>query len=300
MPRLLLTILLAWVCLGVAHARTLAELEADLPEAAAAPKPRRVLFRAESPRPILPRSGVPVAPKATPVPRSRQPAATPIPVPSPKARIAPRSVGKPPPPQRVSIPTPPRETARVVARADIDFQPTSFTPYDRYLGTVKAVIASLDLHRPSMVTACELVQECRNFRYATSDLYRADPPAVTEARRAGDCKSKALWVYDQLGDPAAYYVIGKLVQRSKTSHAWVYWRNNGRWWILDPTVRSAPIAADSVSPTRYVPYYSFSRAGAFRHNATRIMLAAGGIPAVTPTAAVRERPSAPSLAAERK
>jgi hypothetical protein len=190
----------------------------------------------------------------------------------------------------MTVVTPLREESRPARRFDIDFLPTSFTPYDRYLGTVKSVIARLDERDASMVTACQLVQECRSFRYKVTDLYRADPPAVTEARREGDCKSKALWVYDHLGDPAAYYVIGKLVQRSRTSHAWVYWRNNGRWWILDPTIRSAPIAVDTVSPTRYVPYYSYSRAGAFRHSATRLMMASNGIPAVSSTAAVRARP----------
>ncbi|HYR57850.1 MAG TPA: hypothetical protein VEO95_04445, partial [Chthoniobacteraceae bacterium] len=102
------------------------------------------------------------------------------------------------------------------------------------------------------------------------------------------CKSKALWLYDHLGDSGAFYVIGKLERRSRTSHAWVYWRHDGRWWILDPTDRSTPIAADSVSPSRYVPYYSYSKAGAFRHSATRLLLANAAIPAA-PAVAVRSR-----------
>ena len=136
-----------------------------------------------------------------------------------------------------------------------------------------------------MLTACELMREGRGFRYQITDPYRAQPPALTDARRAGDCKSKALWLYDQLGDAGAYYTIGKLQRGSRTSHAWVYWRHGDRWWILDPTDRVTPIAADSVSPSRYVPYYSYSPAGTFRHPATSLMLALGnGIPATSAVA----------------
>jgi len=298
MPRLFLTLLLIGAGVSAAHGRTLAELRAD-GDAVVGAKPKRVLFRTDSPRLFAPNALPPARPVTTPASarRPKQPAAASPSTPAPKARvttIAPAPILKPQLRQRTSISVPLREEAprfapRFAPRSDIDFHPTTFTPYDRYLGTVKAVIARLDERNASMVTACELVRECRNFGYKLTDLYRADPPSVTGARRSGDCKSKALWVYDHLGDPQAYYVIGKLVMRSRTSHAWVYWRNNGRWWILDPTVRSAPIAADSVSSARYVPYYSFSRAGAFRHNATRLLVAANGIPAVTPTAAVRER-----------
>jgi hypothetical protein len=150
------------------------------------------------------------------------------------------------------------------------------------------VIARLDGRDASMMTACELMREGRRFRYLAADPYRAQAPSVTGARQAGDCKSKALWLYDQLGDPNAYYVIGKLERQSRTSHAWVYWRHDGQWWILDPTDRSSPVVADSVSSSRYVPYYSYSKAGAFRHSATRLMLAGAGIPAV-PAVAVQAR-----------
>ena len=169
-------------------------------------------------------------------------------------------------------PAPVRTSIRPEASGALTLQPTTFTPYDRYLGTVRNVIANLDERPADMVTACRLMREGRGFRYAARDPYRADPPAVTAAKRAGDCKSKALWLYNHLGDPQALYVIGKLQKRSRASHAWVYWRHNERWWILDPTDSVSPIAADSVSPTRYVPYYSYNRAGTFRHKATSLLL----------------------------
>ena len=138
-----------------------------------------------------------------------------------------------------------------------------------------------------MVLAARLMKEGRRFKYCVCDPYRADPPALTESRRAGDCKSKALWLLDSLGDRHALFVIGKAEKRARTSHAWVYWRYDDRWWILDCTERADPIAADSVSSDRYVPYYSFGKDGAFRHKATRLMLTGAIVPSAKPVAGLR-------------
>ena len=183
----------------------------------------------------------------------------------------------PPPPERL-VPPAPRLTPKfTIPQADagareVALQPTSFTPYDRYLGTVRSVIAELDARNADMRLACDLMRLGHGFRYTSAEPYRAALPSRTAAGRAGDCKAKALWLYDRLGDPAALYVIGKLERGSQSSHAWVYWRNQERWWILDPTSRGVPIAADSVSSRRYVPYYSFGKSGAFRHPATSLTL----------------------------
>jgi len=170
---------------------------------------------------------------------------------------------------------------------DLSLQPTTFTPYDRYLGSVRTVINNLELRDPTMLTAARMMKEGRRFRYCVCDPYRADPPALTEARRAGDCKSKALWLYDNLGDGNALFVIGKAQKRARTSHAWVYWRWDERWWILDCTERSDPIAADSVSSDRYVPYYSIGKGGSYRHKATRLILTGALHPSAKPVSGLR-------------
>jgi len=152
---------------------------------------------------------------------------------------------------------------------ELGLQPTASTPYDRYFGSVRSVIASMELHTTTMSTACHLMKVAHSFTYVSRDPYRPDPPKLTEAQHSGDCKSKALWLYDNLADSGALFVIGKAQKNLRTSHAWVYWRTEGRWWILDCTDRADPIAADTVSPDRYVPYYSFSKMGTYRHPATR-------------------------------
>ena len=206
----------------------------------------------------------PTAILATPAPARIQP--TPAkPAPRNPVAIVPRPEPRmPPAPVRRELPPAVRE---------LSLQPATFTPYDRHFGIVRSVIAGTVGGDATMGQACRLMEQCRLFRYVVNDPYRPNTPAETAERRAGDCKSKALWLYEKLGDPAALYVIGKQERGSKTSHAWVLWSSQGRWWILDPTTHSSPITAESVSRNRYVPYYSFGKEGAYRHPATRLLLA---------------------------
>lgn len=164
---------------------------------------------------------------------------------------------------RASFPLPP-------GGRELELQPTSSTPYDRYFGSVRAVLASMEPHTASMTHVCHLMKVGHSFDYISRDPYRPDPPKLTEMQHSGDCKSKALWLFDNLADSGALFVVGKAEKSLRTSHAWVYWRCNSRWWILDCTDRADPIAADTVSPDRYVPYYSFSKLGTYRHTATQV------------------------------
>lgn len=250
----------------------------------APPAPTTAIVRPNLLKPVFPPTSavartVPPTPRFPTEPKTRKPAAPALahaaPVP-----LAPHSSVLPPHSESPPGALPP-------GGRDLSLQPTTFTPYDRYLGSVRAVMSNLELRETTMAQAARLMKEGHRFRYCVCDPYRADPPALTESRRAGDCKSKALWLYDSLGDRNALFVIGKAEQRTRTSHAWVYWRNDERWWILDCTERADPIAADSVSSDRYVPYYSFGKDGAYRHKATRLMLTGAIVPSAKPVAGLR-------------
>jgi hypothetical protein len=110
-----------------------------------------------------------------------------------------------------------------------------------------------------------LMKEGRSFRYHLDNPYVPAMPAVTARQRVGDCKDKALWLCDQLNDSSVRFVIGKTSQRARMSHAWVLWQNEGRWWILDCTLKNAPIPADSVPSDRYIPLYSYTKGTCFQH-----------------------------------
>jgi hypothetical protein len=239
----------------------------------------RAPFQKRAPAPATAGVTRPPATVSPAEPRARQPLPTALTKTTPQVPAAPRSAL----PARSEPPL----SALPPGGRDLALQPTSFTPYDRYLGSVRSVISNLEVRESSMLVAARMMKEGRRFRYCVCDPYRADPPALTEARRAGDCKSKALWLYDNLGDGNALFVIGKAEKRARTSHAWVYWRWDERWWILDCTERSDPVAADSVSSDRYVPYYSFGKGGSYRHKATRLILTGALHPSAKPVSSLR-------------
>jgi hypothetical protein len=151
---------------------------------------------------------------------------------------------------------------------------SSGTPYDRYLGPVRTVLSSLDQKKADMENVKRLMKQGRSFRYHLDNPYVPAMPAVTAREREGDCKDKALWLCDQLNDASVRFVIGKTSSRAKMSHAWVMWQNEGRWWILDCTLKSAPIAADTVPADKYIPLYSYAKGTCFQHGQSVMNVAA--------------------------
>jgi len=156
--------------------------------------------------------------------------------------------------------------AKLAASAGVDLgSATTHTPYDPYMGPVKQVFGALHGSSLDMNRVNALMREGRGFRYSHTDPYNPAMPQETASRHVGDCKDKALWLCDQLQDPSARFVIGKMKRNSPISHAWVMWQHEGRWWILDCTMNYAPVAADKVGADEYVPLYSYSKGIAYRH-----------------------------------
>lgn len=158
-------------------------------------------------------------------------------------------------------------TAKLVASAVTDLgAPTEHTPYDRFLTPVKDTFTTMHGEGATMDKVQALMRQGRSFRYAHIEPYFPAAPAVTAARHCGDCKDKALWLMDQMQDPSARFVIGKLSRGANLSHAWVMWQHEGQWYILDCTMMSRPILADKAGPNEYVPLYSYSRTAEYRHS----------------------------------
>jgi len=167
--------------------------------------------------------------------------------------------------------------ARLTSAAPVDLGiSATFTPYDPYLSPVKRVLGTVGGDRASMNRVAELMRTGRSFRYVHSTPYLAAEPMQTAARRAGDCKDKALWLCDQLRDSSARFVIGKIKRNPKISHAWVMWENEGRWWILDCTLNGRPIAVESIRRDDYVPLYSYSKNASYRHARTSMLMSSAG------------------------
>ncbi len=181
--------------------------------------------------------------------------------------------------------------AQTASLAGIDLGiPAGYTPYDRYMSPVRQVLGSLHGQTTDFKRVQSLLSEGRSFRYSFTDPYTAAMPEVTARTHTGDCKAKSLWLMDQLGDGTMRFVIGKARATSKISHAWVMWSDGRSWWILDPTNASHPIPAESAAQNEYIPQYSWSKSGSYRHSATSSSVAA---------VAAKGKP-APSATAERR
>jgi hypothetical protein len=154
------------------------------------------------------------------------------------------------------------------ARPALDMgAPTARTPYDPHFGAVQRVLQGGGKAAPEFAKVELWLKQARAFRYDMDEPYRPQTPAATEQRRAGDCKDKSLWLLEKMGCGKARFVVGKAQRKARINHAWLMWQQDGRWWILDPTVASRPIAADSVKPDAYVPLYSYTRIGKRVHAA---------------------------------
>src|SRR5262245_54535116 len=147
------------------------------------------------------------------------------------------------------------------------------TPYDRYMTPVRTVLSHLGTQKPTMEQVKKLMIQGRGFRYHMDNPYVAALPEKTAQTRSGDCKDKALWLCNQLGDSDVRFVIGKTEAGVRISHAWVMWLNEGRWCLPDCTLRRAPIPADEISSKQYIPLYSYSKNGTYRHAATQVNIA---------------------------
>jgi transglutaminase-like putative cysteine protease len=158
--------------------------------------------------------------------------------------------------------------------------PASSTPYEPYCGPVKQVLNSLPGQKADMAKVQTLLKTGYGFRYAFTTPYLPAAPEVTAKTKSGDCKAKSLWLINQLGDRNVRYIIGKARSTSKINHAWVMWNDGAKWWILDPTNVSRPIAADSVSSSEYIPLFSYSAGHAYRHGASSLASVASGNAAV--------------------
>jgi hypothetical protein len=171
----------------------------------------------------------------------------------------------------------------IAAHAAIDFgRHTARTPYDRHLAPVQSTLQRGGSATLSMEEARSFLKIARGFRYQMDEAYRPQPPAETEQQQAGDCKDKSLWLLHKLGGSRAHFVVGKARTNSAINHAWLLWQKEGRWWILDPTNASEPIAADTIGMQAHIPLYSYTRGGKRIHAAAAglrgeaVRVAAGG------------------------
>lgn len=162
----------------------------------------------------------------------------------------------------------------MVSESSAAFMRLQMTPYDKQMAPVHNV-----LHRHASrgvevdyKEVMHWMRQIRNFRYSDTDTWHT--PAQTLKRRAGDCKDKAILLLDYFkskGCADVKLVIGKLRPSSKVTHAWVEWKHEGKWIILDPTYDRKPI----FNPRQgdYAKQYAFMGGRKYAYIPKRILTA---------------------------
>jgi len=151
--------------------------------------------------------------------------------------------------------------------AQIDLGRPAATPYDRYHGPVRQVLARSGSGAPSIDEVRSQLRTARRFRYYfnKAEPYIPQAPEVTEAKRQGDCKAKSLWLADKMRDRNTRYVVGKAKPGDRLSHAWLLWANGGTWLFLDPTMESDVVYAERVAGRKLILQYSYTASSSYAH-----------------------------------
>ena len=147
----------------------------------------------------------------------------------------------------------------------------SATPYDHQLKQTGILIA----YGPGQNTrsADDLFNQARAFRYeadpAGQDYWQT--PDETEARWAGDCEDKAVWLYAQLKDNGyrgVRLVVGRQNSVLQGFHVWVTLEDTGGtgFYVLDPTMMKRIWHSTDFPEGYYRPLYSFDGLNRYRHD----------------------------------
>jgi len=144
-------------------------------------------------------------------------------------------------------------------------RPIGSTPYDKYFGRIREILAALGSNSPSMDLVNELVKTGRGFRYYMKDPYIPQTPQETDASHSGDCKAKSLWVAYKMDDHSVRFVVGRIKSVQGMSHAWLLWKGPEGWLILDATMYSRPLEVARLGPQEFTPLYSYTAGGKYAH-----------------------------------
>ena len=126
-----------------------------------------------------------------------------------------------------------------IGLAQSTYFPVASTPYDRQMERVKPTLEApslYSLYGPSLTAVNQWMIELRAMPYRYSREWKT--PLEVEFERVGDCKGKALLLYDWMqanGATNLRLVIGKRRASDSLTHAWLEWQTKIGTLLLDPT-----------------------------------------------------------------
>ncbi len=113
------------------------------------------------------------------------------------------------------------------------------TPYDRQMERVQPTLTAPSMYSvygPSLAAVNQWMIELRAMPYRYSPEWKT--PVEVELDQVGDCKGKAVVLYDWMqanGATNLRLVIGKRRATDSLTHAWVEWQTKIGTLLLDPT-----------------------------------------------------------------
>lgn len=162
------------------------------------------------------------------------------------------------------------------------------TPYDRQMERIQPTLtepSAYAIYGPSLSVVNGWMIELRAMPYRYSREWRT--PFEVEADRVGDCKGKALLLYDWMqsnGATNVRLVIGKRHAGDSLTHAWVEWQTGIGTLLLDPTFNWN--AALKIRNRRtYIAFYGYE--GGHKFQAADTLLANRTIATHGPAAPAR-------------
>ena len=147
------------------------------------------------------------------------------------------------------------------------------TPYDHQMQRVQQILTGSSAYRtygPSLDAVNAWMTELRSMPYQYSQQWRT--PFEVAAAEVGDCKGKAVLLYDWMqlhGATNLRLVIGKRRAGDFRTHAWLEWQTRVGTLLLDPTFNwNAAIKLSN--PRTYVAFYGYE--GRHKYRATDSVL----------------------------
>jgi hypothetical protein len=142
------------------------------------------------------------------------------------------------------------------------------TPYDRQMARVQPILSTPAVanHRDvSLLAVNHWIWELRLIPYRFSMEWKT--PAELAHEPTGDCKGKAVALYQRMRENGARnlrLVIGRRAPTSRSTHTWVEWTTESATYVLDPTINWTARRMNEIADDSYVPYYAYAGSRRYR------------------------------------
>ncbi len=146
--------------------------------------------------------------------------------------------------------------------------PVARTPYDQQMTRVSGVLnggAGPRMSRTSLAALNQWMSRLRAMPYRYSGKWKT--PAEVRSARMGDCKGKAIALYEKLRASGARHVrlvIGKHRAEDFRTHAWVEWETLQGTFLLDPTFNWTAAKTEQQDQSTYIPFYAYENGHKYR------------------------------------